>query len=150
MNVTCQGNLSVSHFEHACHRFVSPGLDIQSSPFPSGFPTKPSRHFSSSLPLVLPIPFLDFITLIVIVEKYKSWGPSLCCLLQYPVTVSRLGTNIFFSTLFFEQRQPTLFPQMWGTQFHTHTNQGKDIVTYVWNFVVLVGTWDDKRFWTEK
>ena len=46
VNITCQGNFSACHFGHACHRFLSTGLGIQSNPLPSGFPTKPSTHFS--------------------------------------------------------------------------------------------------------
>lgn len=57
----------------------------------------------SSLPLVLPIPLLNFITAVVFGEKYKSWRPSLCSLPQYPVTVSRLGPHTFLSTLFFRK-----------------------------------------------
>jgi hypothetical protein len=37
---------------------------------------------------------------IIFDEQYKSWSSSLCNFLQYPVTASHLGPNIFLSTLF--------------------------------------------------
>jgi hypothetical protein len=40
------------------------------------------------------------ITRITLDEEYSSWSSSLCCLLQSPVMLSVLDTNIFLDTLF--------------------------------------------------
>jgi len=43
---------------------------------------------------------LDLITQTAFGKQYKSWNPSLCSLLQYPITSAFLGANILLSTLF--------------------------------------------------
>jgi len=71
--------------------------------FPSGFQTKISYAFLSSLLCVLHAPhfiLLDLITLITFCEAYKLWCSSLCNLLKSPATSSFLGPNILLSTLF--------------------------------------------------
>ena len=68
-------------------------LGLLSGLLPSGFPTK-TLYTPLSSPLHTTCPghlILDFITLTILGEKYKSFSSSLCNLLHSPVTSSFLG-----------------------------------------------------------
>ena len=79
-------------------------IGLPSCLFPSGFPT--NTLYACTLPIHASCPshllILDVITQIMNSEQYKSWSSSLCSLLQYPVTLSFLGPNIFLNTIFWD------------------------------------------------
>jgi hypothetical protein len=78
-------------------------LGLPSSLFPAGFPTK-----ILYTPLIPPIRatcfsqliLLDFITKIILGEKYRSLTSSLCSSQHSPLTSSLLGPNILINALF--------------------------------------------------
>jgi hypothetical protein len=81
-------------------------------------------HQTLYTPLLSPIratcrahSILDFITLTVAGEEYRSVSSSLCSFLHYPVTSSLLGPNILLSILF--SNTLSLCSSMWATKFHT-------------------------------
>ena len=78
-------------------------LDLPSSLFPSGFPTKTlytplSSHIHATCPTHFIL--LDFVSRIILGEEYRSLSSSLYSFLHSPVTSSILGPNIPLSTLF--------------------------------------------------
>ena len=89
--------------------------------FPSSLPTNTTyAFFFSNIRATCPAHhiLLDFITLTIISEQYKSWSSSLCSLLQYPVTSSLLGPCNLFSNTF-----SLRYSVVRETKFYTHTKQ---------------------------
>ena len=77
-------------------------LGLPSGLFPSGLPTK-TLYSPLLSPLHATHPthlILDLITGTVLREEYRSFSSSLCSFLHLPVTLSFLGPNILFNTLF--------------------------------------------------
>jgi hypothetical protein len=75
-------------------------LGLPTCLFPSGYPTQILYAFViSPMCATCPTPsiLLELITLIILVEAYKLWRPSLCSLLQPHATSSLLGLNILHS-----------------------------------------------------
>ena len=73
---------------------------------------------------------LDFITLTILGEEYKSFSSSLSNLLHSPVTSSLLRPNILLSAC--SQTPSASFPPtMSTTKFHTHTKQQAILYFYI-------------------
>ena len=109
-------------------------LDLQSDLFPSDILTKPSYAFvcffmHTICPLYLIL--LELNTRKVFSVEYKSWSPSLCNCLLFPITCSLLCPNIFFSTLFFITLMQLTVYKDWRQLRHRirHRHRHKDTDT---------------------
>ena len=80
---------------------------------------------------------LYLITQIIFGEQYRSLSSSFCSFLNSPVTLSLLGPNIFFSTLFAKHPQPIYLPQCEWPNSHLQKTAGKIIVLYIFIFKFL-------------
>jgi len=95
---------STSHFLKICLNIILPSMPgLRNGLFPSGFPNK-TLYTPLFYPIRATCPVhhipLNFITRIMLSEKYRSHSYSLCSFLHSPVTSSLLGRNILLSTLF--------------------------------------------------
>jgi len=79
-------------------------------------------HLSSACYMPAHFIFLDSITLTIFGEAYKVWNSSLCSLLHYSATSSRLHSDILLSTLFLNTLNLCL-SVVWETKFHTRIRQ---------------------------
>jgi len=125
-------------------------LGLPSCLFPTGFPTK---HLYTPLlsPYVLPAPthliILDFITLTIFGDQYRSLSSSLCSFLHSPVTPSLLGPNILLSNLFsnLEVRHPLCFGSITKNFCILHVQSNTTIfhpvVQYVYNYMFRPICW---------
>ena len=107
--VRVQLSLSISVlYSHLCQGLAS-GL------FPSDFPTK-TLYVCHICAFVI---ILKMITPVIFCKEYKSQSSSLCSLLQSPVTLSLLWTNIS-STPYSWRPSAFVLPLMGETKFHSH------------------------------
>ena len=105
-------------------------LGLPSGLFPSGFPTK-TLH----TPLLSPIRatcsghlLLEFITLTILGEEFRSLSSSLCSFLHSLVTSSLLGQNIPLNTLFLNTLNLRSFLNLSDQVSHPYKTTGKIIV----------------------
>jgi hypothetical protein len=79
-------------------------LDLKSDLFPSDILTKSSYAFvCSCMHTICPsyLILLNLNTRKLFSVEYKSWSPSLCNCLRFPITYSLLCPNILYNTFFF-------------------------------------------------
>jgi len=65
------------------------------SPYPFKIPHQTTLHMFHTPALII---ILDLITQIIFTGAYRSWSPSLCNFLQYPVASSLSGPNVVRNT----------------------------------------------------
>ena len=119
---------------------------FQVGSFPRISPPKPCMHLLSPIRSTFPVHLilLDLITRIIFGEEYRSLSPSFCCLLQFPITSSLLGPNIFLSTLF--SNNLSLHSSLIVRRFLTPVQKaGKIIVLYIFVFIFLDSKMGDKK-----
>ena len=124
----------------------------------------PSGHFPSSFPIKIlykPLPspiratfpahliLFNFITQTILGEEYRSWSPSLCSFLHFPLTSSLFGQNMFLDTLFPNNVSLPSSINVSDQVSHPHKTRGKIIVLYILNLKVLVSKLEHKIFYTK-
>ena len=128
-------------------------LGFPSGLFLSGFPTK-----NLYTPLIFPmrttcpvhLMLLDFFTLTIMGEVYRSWISSLCTFLHSPVTSSLLGPNIFLSTLFSNTLGLLSSLNVSDQVSHPYKTTGKITFLCILIFKLLDSKLEDKRFCAER
>jgi hypothetical protein len=108
-------------------------LGLPSGLFPSGFPTDLYAFFFSQIRATFPYHFilLDFIIIIILDKKYKSWSSSLCSFLHSPVTSSLFGPNILLSNLFSNNHSLCSSLNIRDQVSRPYRTTGKIIVLYI-------------------
>ena len=127
-------------------------LGLPSGLVPSGFTIK-----TLYTPLLSPIRatcpvhliLLDFITRIILGEKYRSLSSSLCSFPYSLLTMSLLGPNILLSTLFSKTLSLRSSINVSDQVSHPYKTTGKIIVLYILICMILDSKLEDKRFCTE-
>jgi hypothetical protein len=90
---------------------------------------------------------LDFITLTILGEEYRSLSFALCNCFHSLVTSSLLGPNIFYSTLFSNSLHPILIVTDYVS--HPYKTTDKIIVLYIYVFIFFYDNLEDKTFCIE-
>jgi len=127
-------------------------LGLPSGLFPSGFPTKtPFTPLSSPTCATCPahLILLDFISRTILGEECRSFSSSSCNLLHSPITLSLLGPNILFNTMFSNTLSFLSSRNVSDQVSHPYTTTGQIIVLYISIFKFLDSNLEDKRFCTE-
>ena len=105
-------------------------------------------HQTLYTPVLSPYPAKFFIYLIIrliFVEKYRSYSSSFCSLLQFSVTLSHLGPNIFLSTLILNTFSLCSSLIVIDQVSHPYKTTVRFIILYIIIFVFL----SDKRLCTK-
>ena len=103
---------------------------------------------TSALPILATFPachiILDLITRIIRGEDYRSLSSALCSLLHRPVTLSLLGPNILFSTLFSNTLSLSSSLCVNDQVWLTHKTTGKIIFLYILILYLWITNWKTK------
>jgi len=83
---------------------------------------------ATCIPHLIP---LDLFTRIIVGEEYQSLNSSICSFLHSPVTLSLLGQNILFSTLFSKTLSLYSSPTVSAHVSHPYISTGEIIVLYI-------------------
>jgi len=106
-------------------------------------PLSPPIRATSPVHLIL----LDFITLTILGEKYKSFSSSLCIPLHSPDTSSLLGQNMLLNTMFSSTLSFISSRNVNDQVSHPYKTTGKIIFLYILSFKFLDSSLEDKRFY---
>ena len=122
-------------------------LSTASGVFLLDFPTKMVLFFPKCAIWPPHSPLSYLISQIIIGEEHRSWSFSLCSLLQSPVPLALLGSDIFSTLL--PNTQCMFFPQckIWTFTPTYSSRQNYSSVYFI--FIFLDNKWEDKAFWTE-
>jgi hypothetical protein len=122
-------------------------LGLPSGIFPPGFPAQTLYALLFLIHVTCPTHLIlhYFVTQIIFGKQCKSWNSSLCSLLQSLVTLSRLGPNIFHSTLFSNTHSLYSMQSVRDQISHSYKTAGKDICVWFNLYIFLVANRKTKK-----